>query len=114
MNLYDATTENAVSILKEKLLGINSNGFRESVASIFRSIYQIPDIQIGFTVFKDGTLGPDPFWQQLSSFILQGGGGEATELMCSQSYCSVIQERHYFAVADTALSTGALSADMLS
>ncbi|GAA3917901.1 GAF domain-containing protein [Chitinophaga oryziterrae] len=114
MNLFDATIENAVSILKEKLLGINANGFRESIESIFRSIYQIPDVQIGFTAFKDGTFGPDPFGQQLSSFILQGGGGEATELMCSQSYCSVIQERHYFAVADTALSTGTLAANMLS
>jgi hypothetical protein len=114
MTLYDATTENAVSILKEKLLGINADGFRESVESIFRSIYLIPDVQIGFTAFKDGVFGPDPFGQQLSSFILKGGGGEAAELMCNQSYCSVIQERSYFAVADTALSTGALSANMLS
>jgi hypothetical protein len=114
MTLYDATVENAVSILKEKLLGINAHGFKESIESIFRSIYQIPDIQIGFTAFKDGDFGPDPFGQQLSSFIIKGGQAAATELMCTESYCSVIQQKKYFAMSETSLSDSPMAVNMLS
>lgn len=106
MTLYDATVENAVSILKEKLLGINSAGFKDSIQSIFRSIYQIPDIQVGFTAFheEDQKFGPDPFGQQLDSFMLPDNGNwEPGELLCLESYCNLILAKNYYAVADTQL-----------
>jgi hypothetical protein len=105
MTLFDATVENAVSILKEKLLGISAAGFRESIESIFRSIYRIPDIQIGFTAFnqEEDKLGPDPFGQQLSSFMLPGQQEEnAGTVLCRTSYRNLVENKEYFAISDTA------------
>lgn len=105
MTLYDATVENAVSILKEKLLGINAAGFRDSIESVFRSIYRIPDIQVGFTAFnrEEDKLGPDPFGQQLASFMLPGQHEEdACALLCTTSYHSLVEQKEYFTVSDTA------------
>lgn len=110
ITLYDATVENAVSILKEKLLGISAEGFKESIESIFRSIYLIPDLEVGFTAFHEDEqqFGPDPFGQQLSSFMLPDNGNwDAEELLCLESYCSLILAKSYFAVADTQLQLAA-------
>jgi hypothetical protein len=104
ITLYDATVENAVSILKEKLLGTNVDGFRESIESIFRSIYQIPDLQIGFTAYHEDNqeFGPDAFGQALESFMLPDKGHwEANELLCLDSYCNLILAKNYYAIADT-------------
>jgi hypothetical protein len=52
MTLFDATVENAVSSLKGNLLGnIDSLEMQESLETIFRSIFRIPDLHIGFTSF---------------------------------------------------------------
>jgi len=104
MSLYDATVESAVSLLKEKLLGINAAGFRASIESIFQSIYGIPDIRIGFTVFnqEEDKLSPDTFGQQLPSFILHDNKGEdVRKMLCTGSYTSLITNKEYFAIADT-------------
>ncbi|MFD1817937.1 hypothetical protein SAMN04515674_101194 [Pseudarcicella hirudinis] len=103
MTLFDATVENAVSILKEKLLAISTNGFREAIESIFRSIYRIPDLNIGFTVFNEdeNKFSPDTFGQQLPSYILPENHHEdARKLLCLDSYRSIIERKVFFAVSD--------------
>lgn len=104
MTLYDATVENAVSIFKEKLLGLNTKGFEEKIQSIFRSIYRIPDIQVGFTLYnpEDDHFTADPFGlQQMNSFLVQGHRhSEARELLCTSSYSCVVKNKQYFAVSN--------------
>jgi hypothetical protein len=104
MTLYDATVENAVSILKEKLLGLNAAGFEENMQSIFRSIYRIPDINVGFTLYnqEQDDFTSDPFGRaQMRSYIVQGQGrNEAHALLCSSSYNCLIKKKQYFAVSD--------------
>ncbi|MVT10225.1 GAF domain-containing protein [Chitinophaga tropicalis] len=104
MNLYDATIENAVSILKEKLLGLNAADFQESVEAIFRSIYRIPDIKIGFTLYnqEEGRFSHDVFGQQIHSYLLQAQrNSEPDEMLCLHSYYNLIQKKVYYAVSDT-------------
>ena len=104
ITLYDATVENSVSILKEKLLGINAAGFRDSIESIFRSIYRIPDLRIGFTAFNEaeGQLGPDVFGQQLLSFTLLEQQQESVDrVFCKMSFRKLISNKTYFAISDT-------------
>jgi hypothetical protein len=103
--LYDATIEYVVSILKEKLLGTHSAGFLDSVESIFRSIYRIADINVGFTAFnrEQDRLGLDTFGQQLPSFMLPDlQSADAKSILCADSYFSLIQLNTYFSVHDTA------------
>lgn len=104
MTLYDATVENAVSIFKERLLGLNAAGFEENMQSIFRSIYRIPDIKVGFTLYnqeEDQFTASDPFSQYMSSFIMQGNAHkEAHDLLCSSSYNCLVKKKEYFAISD--------------
>ncbi|WAC15273.1 hypothetical protein [Dyadobacter pollutisoli] len=104
MSLYDATVESAVSLLKEKLLGINTVDFRESIYSVFQSIYQIPDLAIGFTVFnqEEGKFSPDTFGQQLPSFMLHDTVKvDVRQILCEQSYENLIVKKVYFSISDT-------------
>ena len=104
MTLFDATVENAVSIFKEKLLVLNSIGFQESVESIFRSIYRIPDIKIGFTVFnpEQGKFIIANFGHAMKSFILPDHADQSEEdVLCINSIHHLVEEKVYFAVSDT-------------
>ncbi len=103
MTLIDVTVENAVSILKEKLLGLNSAGFQDSITSIFRSIYRLPDMKVGFTLFnQEGErLNIDGFGHQMHSYILENEEqGAAKELLCPRSYNCLIADKKYFSVSD--------------
>lgn len=103
MTLYDATVENAVSILKEKLLGISAPGFEENIQSVFRSIYRIPDIKVGFTLYNpdEDEFTIDTLGQHLRSYIVQGNGErEAHSLLCATSYKCLISRKQYYAVSD--------------
>jgi hypothetical protein len=105
MTLYDATVENAVSIFKEKLLGMNAVGFEDNIQSIFRSIYRIPDIKVGFTLYnqEEDQFSADPSSQHIRSFIAQGQAYNETQmLLCSSSYNCLVRNKQYYAVSNVA------------
>ncbi len=104
MTLYDATVENAVSLLKDKFLGLTATGFQQTVESVFQSIYRMREVKIGFTLFnqEDGRLGIAPFGQPLPSFLLpQHQPADAQAVLCSLSYRNLVQKKVYFPVSDT-------------
>ena len=105
MTLFDATVENAVSLFKEKLLVLNVDGFQQSVEAIFQSIFRIPDLQIGFTVYnrEEGKFIVAAFGQKMKSFILSEGNQKFDiDVLCGNSYHCLLEERGYYAVSDTA------------
>lgn len=105
MTLFDATVENAVSMFKEKLLVLNVDGFQQSIENIFRSIFRIPDIRIGFTVFNQEkeTFSIAAFGQKMRSFILSDNyESDDQQVLCVNSYRSLVEEKKYFALSDTA------------
>jgi len=104
MTLIDVTIENALSVLKSSLLSsYSAPDVKKNLISIFRSMFGIPDLRMGFTLFDNNErkfihsrFGPD-----LPSFLLpyqEAHTGE--ELLCGQSYQCVIRESAYFAVSD--------------
>jgi len=104
MTLYDATVENAVSIFKEQLLVLNHDNFHANVESIFRSIYRTPDIRIGFTVFdqEEGKFASARFGHKVDSFILPDElENDEDEVLCTNSFRSLISEKVFFAISDT-------------
>lgn len=105
ITLFDATVENVVSILKEKLLSYHAFGFRDSIESVFRSIYRIADIKVGFTAFdkEEDMFTIDKFGQQLPSYILPDSKSEfARKLLCTESYYNLIELNKSFSINDTA------------
>jgi hypothetical protein len=104
VNLFDATVENAVSALKGTLLSNSQHtGLQDEFESIFRSIFRIPDLRIGFTSFdsqaKKFTL--PSFSQPVRSFILDT---RAESFSCDElspkSHETIIDKEEYFAAAD--------------
>ncbi len=104
MTLYDATVENAVSIFKEKLLDFNTPNFNQSITSIFRSIYRIPDLRIGFSLFNQdqGKFSTTGLAYHMNSFILPDREEKLDkDILCIGSYGQLVKDKKYFAVSDT-------------
>lgn len=104
MSLIDVTIENAVSILKERLLKSGSDGFEEGVESVFQSVFNDPDIKAGFTLYNpdNRNFSIAVFGQPMRSFIMQGTAPMVAEdALCCHSYASIFKKGKYFAVSDT-------------
>lgn len=104
VTLFDATVENAVSLLKEQLLGLNGSKFQQSMEGIFQSIYKIPDVRIGFTIFDEDTerLSLNGIGTEVKSFIVSNcADTDACDILCGNSYQALVEEKVYFAVSDT-------------
>lgn len=106
MTLFDATVENAVSILKTNLLGnATAPDLQQSLLGIFRSIFRIPDMHIGFTSFDrgEGKFNNAPLGQKLYSFLLPNQHDyDCSEVLCGDSYQSIMNDHQYFTVSDVA------------
>lgn len=104
MTLVDVTVENAVSTLKSNLLGIASApDLQHSLASIFKSIFKIPDLKVGFTSFdqEEGRFSSKPFGQHVTSYLLPNAqDDDCQQLLCPESYDKLVKEHTYFAVSD--------------
>jgi hypothetical protein len=86
VTLYDATTESAISNLKSNLLKSETEQaeLKGTFESIFRSVFKIPDLRIGFIMYNqedDSFVRPPYIDNSLSSFLLDSG----QELSCTNS-----------------------------
>lgn len=75
VSLFDASTESAVSNLKSNLLKSEKHQTddRSDFTSIFRSIFKIPDLKVGFIIYneEDETFVKPPYDdKKIDSFIL--------------------------------------------
>lgn len=107
MSLYDATTESAVSNLKTTLLSKpgDTTTINENFKQVFRSIFKIPDLELGFT-----GLDPDekrfiasPFEKKIPSYILAEMDQCASDdLACEGYFEDWIKQRRYLSISDVA------------
>lgn len=107
ISLFDATSEIAISNLKSNLLLVNNNpSQKESIKAqfedIFRSIYRIPDIHIGFTEvnMEDNSFKVAPF-QDIRSHILF----DCDEIDCNNVFCNdtlekMLKEQKNYIISD--------------
>ncbi|NCD71503.1 GAF domain-containing protein [Mucilaginibacter agri] len=104
MSLYDATTENALSILKGTLLGFQTEpDLHQTLESIFQSIFNIPDIHVGFTAFEpeEGKFTTTGFIKKFKSHMLPEQFEDyCTNVLRSDSYQLLIKDNSYFAISD--------------
>ncbi|HET8839055.1 MAG TPA: GAF domain-containing protein [Flavobacteriaceae bacterium] len=101
LNLIDITADYGISSLKSALLektrqdNTNLGDFSE----IFQSIYKIPDLRIGLTLFnKDKNSLQTMHSKGLESFILQKNKAGCKSLLCETSYEKLVQEHRYFSI----------------
>lgn len=104
VTLIDVTVESAVSILKTNLLIKEAAPvLQETLETIFRSIFRIPDLRMGFTSFdvSEGKFGSKVFGQKVRSFLLMDKDeGECHKVLSKASYQNLINEHKYFAISD--------------
>lgn len=104
ISLTDVTVDDAISDLKTTLLQRNSSGKEEikKFEEIFKSIYRIPDLKVGFTIFNE----------QESRFERMGGKGTTSFLLDSkealdcqaamgpEAFQVLLKEHKYFTISN--------------
>lgn len=108
VSLVDVTVESAVSNLKSNLLksDVDRSKLNESFESIFRSVFKIPDLKIGFTFYdeKEDLFMKLPFSDaNLKSFILLNEKEtDCKNALCGCSYESLIENNQSFIIPNVA------------
>lgn len=105
MTLFDSTTESAVSNLKTNLLGKRKEDIsvEDNFETIFRSIYRIPDLKVGYTAVNanQDMFVAAPFDKNVSSFILcDTMETSCKELVCDQSLDGLLKQKSYLSISD--------------
>jgi hypothetical protein len=105
VSLFDATSEIAISNLKSNLLQVNKESkevIKEQIEDIFRSIYNIPDLHIGFTEvsMEDNVFRVAPF-KDIKSYLLS----DCKEIDCGTVFCNttlekLLREKKNFIISD--------------
>lgn len=106
VSLVDVTVENAVSNLKTYLLKpeFNKPQNKEDSYSIFRSVFKIPDLKMGFTIYneeEDRFEKPAFKEEKTSSFILlDKPEADCKNALCGCSYEYLIENQNTFIIPD--------------
>lgn len=107
VTLYDNTVESAVSLLKENLLlGKKGPDPSQTLQEIFRSIFNVPDLKIGFTEFlsEENRLRHASFANHVPSYLMNCQNvANCAEVLTASSMDSLVDNRKYFAVSDTGI-----------
>ncbi|MDV6168761.1 GAF domain-containing protein [Flavobacterium sp. DG1-102-2] len=107
VSLFDATSEIAISNLKSNLLLINNSDtkkevIKEQLEDIFRSIFNIPDIHIGFTEVnnEDNSFKAPPFKGIRSHVLFDCDEMECSEVFCNQTLDTMFGGKKNFIISD--------------
>ena len=103
-NMYDATTDVSLSEFKTSLLQYDKtqNNFIERFQDIFRAIFNLPEIKIGFSNYneEDQVFERVPF-KDIDSYILNDSFSEGCkEALCCGSYDNLFGKSTYFPISD--------------
>ncbi|HEU4792000.1 MAG TPA: HD domain-containing protein [Flavobacterium sp.] len=104
ITLVDVTLENAVSNLKTNLLKANIEKveLNDSFESIFRSVFKIPDLKVGFTLYdnEERLFMKPPFNEgNLESFILlDTKEADCKNVLCGCSFESLVENNKPFII----------------
>ncbi|MDT0689784.1 GAF domain-containing protein [Salegentibacter sp. F188] len=103
VNLTDVTIDDSISKLKTTLLYNESSEKDElkSLEEIFRSIYKIPDLRVGFTVFDSSEKSFEPLESnEAKSFLLNDRTSvKSEEGLCKEAYKKLIEGHSYFSIS---------------
>ncbi|MGM1055677.1 MAG: GAF domain-containing protein [Bacteroidota bacterium] len=105
INLTDVTVDDAISDLKTTLLHQETSNQAElfRFQEIFQSIFKIPDLRVGFTVFNkaEKTFGRMNNENAQSFMLNKEAFAHCETLICEKAYKQLIKEQGYFIIANT-------------
>ncbi|HET8885310.1 MAG TPA: GAF domain-containing protein [Salinimicrobium sp.] len=103
LNLTDVTVGDAISDLKTALLSqpVSEEDQLFHFQEIFRSIYKISDLEVGFTLYNEETASFEKLRKKSNSFILnKKNKEEAVEAICDDSYKSILEDKLIFSISN--------------
>jgi len=106
-NIFDVTTENAISEIKSALLENRLENQEidrtENFEKVFRTLFNIQDLRVGVTNYNpDGSLEPvyEPGYQITSHLLGDAASGCCDMLLCPRSFKALIEDNVSFAISD--------------
>lgn len=104
-NMFDATTEHAISEIKSSLISNDkraNDSFITNLQDVFRSFFNIKDIRVGFVTYNSDK---DKFervhGKEMASYLLHDREMEScSETLCPRSYSRLLDQHDYFAIAN--------------
>ena len=116
--MTDVTVDEAISDLKTTLLQREASREEElrKFEDIFRSIYKVPDLKVGYAVFNEH----NSTYEQLggkcvSGFILEADSEEECRKgLCDDSFRILMKEHGYFAISNVKAYAKATSTNLLA
>lgn len=104
-NMFDVTTEQAISDIKSKLISKDNfrpGGYMQELQETFKSFFRLPNIRVGFTSYN---ARKDQFEEivgmRFESFLLHGEGKvNCKTALCKSCYTKLIKENTYFVISD--------------
>lgn len=104
--LTDVTMDVSLSDFKTNLLRLEKNGglYDTEFSRIFRAIFNIKDLMIGFTDYNEENESFErTLFREIPSFILQGKKSQSSkEALCSASYYTLFKQKEFYCVTDAA------------
>lgn len=104
ISFFDATTENAISNLKSKLINIEDDkNLKAEMNTIFRSIFQVSDLEVGYTAIniEENKFVRSPVNGIMESFILSSTPRNFKyEMLCEKNFNALVESKKFFSVSD--------------
>lgn len=104
-NIFDVTAEHSISEIKSNLIGSDkraSTGFIGNLNEIFKSLFKLPEIRVGFITYKSKEDQFEKVYGEgIKSFILKDmDTRKCSDALCERSYRKLINENGYYAISD--------------
>lgn len=104
-NIFDVTDDQSISNIKSNLISENKRqdqSFMEEFHDIFRSLFKINDLKVGFSVYnKEEDLFERVYGAGMNSFLLNDRDeGTCSTTLCSRSYDILLKEKSFYSVSD--------------
>lgn len=102
--LFDVSVENALSNLKSNLLRSEPDQIvrGENIENIFRSIFKVPDLKVGFTPYiqEENKFKMVSSKDKFTSFILlDSEEADCKNALCGCSFETLMEEKKYFSIS---------------
>jgi len=104
-NIFDVTDDQSISNIKTNLIGEEkrqNEDFMESFHDVFRSLFGLKDIQVGFSIYnKEENSFERVYGVGMNSFLLNDlEKNDCNLTLCSRSYGTLLKDKEFYAVSD--------------
>ncbi|MCC1483103.1 GAF domain-containing protein [Winogradskyella immobilis] len=104
-NIFDVTDDQSISNVKSTLIGEekrNDESFMEDFHEIFRSLLDLKDIKVGFSIYnKEEDTFERVYGAGMNSYLLnQLDANRCTGALCGRSYNTLLKEKKFYTVSD--------------